>query len=42
MIEVIRETKETNIKCKINIDGSGKSNIHTGVGFFDHMLEALS
>ena len=42
MIEVIRETKETKIKCKININGSGKSNIHTGVGFFDHMLEALS
>ena len=42
MIEVNRKTKETDIKCKIDINGSGKSNIHTGVGFFDHMLEALS
>ena len=42
MIEINRKTKETDIKCKIDINGTGKSNIHTGVGFFDHMLEALS
>ncbi|MFA9374140.1 MAG: imidazoleglycerol-phosphate dehydratase HisB [Poseidonibacter sp.] len=42
MTELNRETKETNIKCKIDIHGTGKSNINTGVGFFDHMLEALS
>jgi len=42
MIEINRKTKETDIKCKIDINGSGNSNIHTGVGFFDHMLEALS
>ena len=42
MIEVNRKTKETDIKCKIDINGSGKSEIKTGIGFFDHMLEALS
>ncbi len=42
MIEINRKTKETDISCKIDINGCGKSNIKTGVGFFDHMLEALS
>lgn len=42
MVEINRKTKETDINCKIDINGSGKSNIKTGVGFFDHMLEALS
>ena len=42
MVEINRKTKETDIKCKIDIYGSGKSEIKTGVGFFDHMLEALS
>lgn len=42
MIEVNRKTKETDIKCILNVDGCGKSHIKTGVGFFDHMLEALS
>ncbi|GAB5372711.1 hypothetical protein AAMO2058_001688400, partial [Amorphochlora amoebiformis] len=37
-----RKTKETTIFCKINLDGSGKSNINTGIGFYDHMLTALS
>ena len=40
--KVIRKTKETNILCEINIDGTGKSDIKTGIGFFDHMLEIFS
>ena len=42
MTEINRETKETQINCKIDINGTGKSTINTGIGFFDHMLEALS
>ena len=37
-----RNTKETKIACKINIDGTGMSRINTGIGFFDHMLEIFS
>ncbi|WP_026895419.1 imidazoleglycerol-phosphate dehydratase HisB [Clostridiisalibacter paucivorans] len=33
-----RKTTETNIQLKLNIDGQGKVNISTGIGFFDHML----
>ena len=40
--EVKRKTKETDIEVKINLDGEGKYNINSGIGFFDHMLEALS
>lgn len=40
--EVTRVTKETQIKCSLNIDGSGSSNISTNIGFFDHMLELFS
>ncbi len=42
MIEVNRDTKETQIQCKIDLNGTGKSKIDTGVGFFNHMIEALS
>ena len=36
--EIKRATKETQIELRLNIDGSGNSEIQTGVGFFDHML----
>jgi imidazoleglycerol-phosphate dehydratase len=37
-----RQTKETQIRVKLNIDGSGKSTLRTGVPFFDHMLTLFS
>lgn len=40
--EIIRTTKETDIKVSIAFDGEGKADISTGIGFFDHMLTALS
>jgi imidazoleglycerol-phosphate dehydratase len=40
--EIVRETKETRIRVSIDVDGTGKSSISTGVGFFDHMLESFA
>lgn len=37
-----RRTKETDIKLTINLDGSGKANIDTGIGFLDHMLNSFA
>jgi imidazoleglycerol-phosphate dehydratase len=37
-----RNTKETKIKMTLNLDGSGKANIQTGIGFMDHMLELFA
>ena len=42
LAEFNRKTKETDIKIKINLDGSGKSSISTGIPFMDHMLELFS
>ena len=40
--EIQRKTNETDIRIKLNLDGTGKSNISTGIAFFDHMLDQLS
>ncbi|HEX2052726.1 MAG TPA: imidazoleglycerol-phosphate dehydratase HisB [Actinomycetota bacterium] len=39
--EVSRETRETSIKLRLDLDGTGQTAVNTGVGFFDHMLDQL-
>jgi imidazoleglycerol-phosphate dehydratase len=40
--EVRRDTRETQIRVRINLDGSGMSALRTGIGFFDHMLDQVA
>jgi len=40
--EIARKTRETDIVVKLNLDGTGKGNIDTGIGFFDHMLNSFA
>ncbi len=40
-VELERNTKETQIRLHLNLDGNGNGHIHTGIGFFDHMLDQL-
>jgi imidazoleglycerol-phosphate dehydratase len=40
--EVRRDTLETKIRVRLNLDGSGRSRLATGIGFFDHMLDQLA
>jgi imidazoleglycerol-phosphate dehydratase len=40
--EISRKTAETDISITLNLDGTGKSELHTGIGFFDHMLEQIA
>src|SRR5215213_5041927 len=40
--DISRQTKETQIRLALNLDGAGNASVRTGVGFFDHMLDLLA
>lgn len=41
-VTITRKTKETNINLTLNLDGSGRATVQTGIGFFDHMLNSFA
>lgn len=41
-VSLIRKTEETDIRLDFNLDGTGKANVNTGIGFFDHMLNSFA
>lgn len=40
--QILRQTAETRIEVELDLDGSGRSDLHTGIGFFDHMLDQIA
>ena len=40
--DIHRKTKETDLRVRVDLDGRGEARVRTGIGFFDHMLEALA
>jgi imidazoleglycerol-phosphate dehydratase len=42
MAELSRNTAETQVSVRVNLDGTGVSRLHTGIGFFDHMLDQIA